>query len=82
MRPNSTQWLTEGKILAVKGLGGFHLVCDAANVEPVNLAQRKHRTANLPYVFDLPTIEKYVTLLLQPAVIRPQAPIILAKRPR
>jgi len=78
------QWLTEGKILAVKGLGGFHLVCDAANAAAVQtLRERKHRTGK-PFAlmaFDLPTIEKYVTLT--PAARRlisaPQAPIILAE---
>ncbi len=78
------QWLTEGKILAVKGLGGFHLVCDASNAAAVQtLRERKHRTGK-PFAlmaFDLPTIEKYVTLT--PAARRlisaPQAPIILAE---
>lgn len=36
--------LQEGKIIAVKGLGGFHLVCDATNQTVVDtLRQRKHR---------------------------------------
>lgn len=38
------QELTNGKILAVKGIGGFLLLCDAANEQTVNtLRKRKHR---------------------------------------
>ena len=40
----AAQLLLQGKILAVKGLGGFHLVCDAANPEALaNLRTGKHR---------------------------------------
>lgn len=36
--------LTEGKILAIKGIGGYILVCDANNVQVIQLLRsRKHR---------------------------------------
>ncbi|MFT5790053.1 MAG: hydrogenase maturation protein HypF [Shewanella sp.] len=42
----TVQALKAGKIVAVKGLGGFHLVCDASNHHSVEtLRARKHRPA-------------------------------------
>ncbi|QBZ82759.1 Carbamoyltransferase HypF [Hydrogenovibrio crunogenus] len=39
-------FLKQGKILAVKGLGGYHLVCDAMNDKACNLLrERKYRPA-------------------------------------
>lgn len=36
--------ISEGKIVAVKGIGGFHLCCDAKNPDAVRkLRERKHR---------------------------------------
>lgn len=57
--------LQEGKILAIKGLGGYHLVCDATNEESVNLLRaRKHRKFK-PFALmgrDLGALEGYVEL--------------------
>ena len=40
----AAELINEGKILAIKGLGGFHLVCDATNEAAVcELRARKHR---------------------------------------
>jgi hydrogenase maturation protein HypF len=40
----AVQRLTDGEILAIKGLGGYHLVCDARNVNSVAaLRTRKYR---------------------------------------
>ncbi len=76
------QMLAEGKILAIKGLGGFHLACDAANEQAVaTLRGRKHRPAK-PFAlmaFDLPTIGQYVELdeASEKLLSSPQAPIVL-----
>ena len=86
------QMLTDGRILAVKGLGGFHLACDALNETAVaTLRQRKLRV-DKPFALmmpDLATVAQHCCVneaerqLLEsrqrPIVIlrrRPESPIV------
>lgn len=40
----SAQYIKDGKIVAIKGIGGFHIVCDASNEDVVRkLREKKHR---------------------------------------
>ncbi len=49
--------LSEGKILALKSLGGFQLVCDATNDNAINnLRNRKEREAK-PFAVMMPSLE-------------------------
>lgn len=74
--------LRAGKIVAVKGLGGFHLCCDARNHQAVELLrQRKHRYAK-PFALmsdDLDCIRQYceVSALEEAQLTSVAAPIVL-----
>lgn len=77
--------LRRGAIVAVKGLGGFHLLCDARNSDPVaQLRQRKNRpTKPFAVMFgSLGQAETYCTLDAQEKALLTshQAPILLARR--
>ena len=78
-------FLEKGKILAVKGLGGFHLVCSPFKQEAVqHLRQIKSRqTKPLALMArDLDTIKKYAMLNPEEKehLLSPRRPIVLLKK--
>jgi hydrogenase maturation protein HypF len=77
--------LANGAIAAIKGLGGFHLACDAARAETITtLRHRKHREQK-PFavmVRDLASAEQFATLTAAERALlsSPERPIVLVKR--
>jgi len=77
--------LKQGCIIAVKGLGGFHLAVDAENDDAVTrLRRRKHREAKPLAImsYDVERIRKYaqVEQKEEKLLTSPQRPIVLLKK--
>ena len=75
----------DGKIVAVKGIGGFHLLADARNEKVVQLLrERKHREEK-PFALMFPTLESVkavceVSPLEERLLLSPEAPIVLLRK--
>jgi hydrogenase maturation protein HypF len=78
----ASRFLKEGKILAIKGLGGFLLACDAASEKAVRLLRRRKRRPFKPLaimVANIDEVKKYC-LVSEPEeklLTSPQSPIVL-----
>jgi len=74
--------LREGRIIAIKGIGGFHLAVDALNEEAVARLRQRKRRDHKPFAMMTDTIEKMcqhaaVDRLAEQVLRSPRAPIVL-----
>ncbi len=74
--------LLAGKIVAIKGLGGFHLACDAENDEAVKLLRQRKMRDYKPFAMMAADIDKirwfaYVDKTAACLLQSPQSPIVL-----
>ncbi len=77
--------LRNGMILAVKGIGGFHLAVDASDAKAVLRLRKRKKREEKPFalmVKDIDTAEKYCFIDEEErqALLSPEAPVVLLKK--
>jgi hydrogenase maturation protein HypF len=77
--------LAEGAIVAIRGLGGFHLACDPRNDAAVSLLRRRKRRSDKPFALmarDLAAIEALCVVSDDDrrALLSPPRPIVILPR--
>lgn len=79
--------IRRGSIIAVKGLGGYHLMCDATNDETVRSLRKRKNREEKPMAVMFPDLtyiknETLITELEERAVDSIEKPIVIVKKNR
>lgn len=77
--------LQEGKIIAIKGLGGFHLTCDAQNQEVIKLLRERKNRPHKPFAVMVGEIEAakkvcFMDEIEEEILISKRRPIVLLEK--
>jgi hydrogenase maturation protein HypF len=80
----ASQFLREGKIVAIKGLGGFLLACDAMNDTAVKTLRQRKKRSSKPFAIMVTDIDEakrhcYVSSEEENLLTSPQSPIVLMR---
>jgi hydrogenase maturation protein HypF len=82
---NAAAAIRDGKIVAVKGIGGFQLIADARNEEMIRRLRERKRREEKPFALMFPSIEAVrgncsVGGLEEQLLLSPAAPIVLLRK--
>ena len=80
----ASQLLKEGEIVAIKGLGGFLLACDATNDTVVKTLRQRKKRSSKPFAIMVTDIDEarrhcYVSPEEENLLTSPQSPIVLMR---
>ena len=80
----ASQFLKEGKIVAIKGLGGFLLACDATNDTAVKTLRQRKKRSSKPFAIMVTNVDEakrhcYVSPKEENLLTSPQSPIVLMR---
>ncbi|MEM0100841.1 MAG: carbamoyltransferase HypF [Candidatus Methanomethylicaceae archaeon] len=81
----AAEFLKEGKIIAIKGIGGFHIAVDATNEDAVMELRKRRKRPNKPFAImskSLNDIKKYAIISKEEEELlkSPYKPIVLLKK--
>jgi hydrogenase maturation protein HypF len=69
--------LGDGKVVAIKGIGGYHLMCDAANSAAVATLRSRKRRPHKPLAVMFPMSAEFADNERRAALLDPMRPIVL-----
>lgn len=78
----SADLISQGKIIAIKGIGGYHIACDASIIPTVKLLREKKKRSTKPFALmadNLQTIENicFINKKEKELLLSPRRPIVL-----
>jgi hydrogenase maturation protein HypF len=81
----TAQWIDQGKIVLIKGLGGYQLACDATHVDAVNQLRALKRREAKPFALlarDVTMLRRWcdVSPAAEAALLSAAAPIVILPR--